>query len=44
MSITPDEPVDIQDATPKRKPIKKKETPEHVQSSSVPKATPNKKT
>ena len=32
MPITPYEPVDIQDATPKRQPIKKETTPEHVES------------
>ena len=42
MSITPYEPVDIQDATPKRKPINMKETLEHVEPTSVPKAKPNK--
>ena len=41
-SITYNEPVDIQDATPKRQPIKK-ETPEHVESDSVPKAKPKRK-
>ena len=43
ISITPNEPVDIQDATPKRQPIKKEETPEHVESDSVPKAKPKRK-
>ena len=31
---------DIQDATPKRQRIKKDETPEHVESDSVPQAKP----
>ena len=43
MSITIHEPVDIQDATPKRQPIKKGETPEQIESDSVPKAKPKRK-
>ncbi len=38
ISITPNELVDMQEATPKRQPIKKEETPEHVESDSAPKA------
>ena len=43
ISISSYEPVEIQDATPKWKPIKKKETLEHVESGSVPQAKPKRR-